>query len=155
MSVSEERALHYRRLDDEDIAPLVAADQEAYPDPWTHGMFGQEIQNGASHFYVARLGGEIAAYGGFWLVLDEAHITKITVLPQLRGQGFGRELLEWLLRRAESLGANVARLEVRESNAAARALYGAAGFREIGIRKGYYTQNNESAIVMSRPLRGT
>jgi ribosomal-protein-alanine N-acetyltransferase len=67
----------------------------------------------------------------------------------------GRELLDWLLRRAESMGANIARLEVRESNAAARALYEAAGFREIGIRKGYYTQNNESAVVMSLALRGT
>lgn len=155
MSVSEERALHYRRIFEDDIPELLLADQEAYPDPWTTGMFLQEINNGASQFFVARLSGQIAAYGGFWLVLDEAHITKITVLPQHRGQGVGRELLDWLLRRAESMGANIARLEVRESNAAARALYEAAGFREIGIRKGYYTQNNESAVVMSLALRGT
>ena len=155
MSVSEGRALQYRRIADEDIPHLLLADQEAYPDPWTTGMFRQEIQNGASEFFVARLGGEMAAYGGFWLALDEAHITKITVLPPYRGQGLGRELLDWLLRRAEMMGANIARLEVRESNVGARALYQAAGFVEIGLRKGYYAQNNEAAVVMSCALRGT
>lgn len=155
MSVSEQRALQYRRISEADIPDLLMADQEAYPDPWTQGMFRQEVQSSVSEFFVARRDGEIVAYGGFWLALDEAHITKITVLPQHRGQGVGRELLEWLMARAEGMGANIARLEVREGNTAARALYTAAGFHPIGIRKGYYASNNESAVVMSRRLRGT
>jgi ribosomal-protein-alanine N-acetyltransferase len=153
MSVSEERALHYHRIQEEDIPALLAIEQEAFPDPWTQGMFRQEIDNPCSEFFVVRLDGHIAAYVGFWLVLDEAHITKVTVADAFRKQGLGREVLAWLLHRAEQMGANIARLEVRESNTAARALYAAANFTENGIRKGYYAQSNESAVVMSRTLR--
>lgn len=154
MSVSEEQALVYHRLVEEELDALVTADQEAYPDPWTRGMFNQEIHNACSEFFVGRLQGELAVYGGFWLVLDEAHITKVTVLPQFRGRGLGKELLSWMLNRAETMGANIARLEVRESNHPARNLYAALGFEITGVRKNYYIQTNEAAITMNRALRG-
>ena len=154
MSVREELALEYLRIQESDIPELLAADQEGYPDPWTQGMFRQEIINPVSEFFVVRNDGNLVAYVGFWMALDEAHITKVTVLPAYRQRGIGREVLEWLLRRAEQMGANLARLEVRESNAPARALYVAAGFEQIGVRKGYYACDNEAAICMSKPLRG-
>lgn len=154
MSVREERALDFRRLTAEDIPAVLEADREAYPDPWSAGMFQQEIQNQCSEFFLGFLEEELVVYGGFWLVIDEAHITKITVVAEHRQRGHGRELLDWLLRRAESMGANLARLEVRESNTAARSLYTAAGFEEIGIRRGYYAKKDEAAIVMRLALRG-
>jgi len=153
MSISEEHAVAFRRLCEEDIADLLPIEHEAYPDPWTQGMFRQELTNQTSHFHVARLGTDIVGYCGFWLALDEMHITKVTVAESYRRRGFGHTLLSWLLHHAEGLGANVARLEVRESNEAAQRLYASLGFVEIGRRKGYYTANNETAIVMSRTLR--
>lgn len=155
MSVQEAQALEFRRLSEADIPAVVEADREAYPDPWSAGMFRQEITNQCSEFFLGFQGDELVVYGGFWLLIDEAHITKVTVVEKHRRTGRGRELLHWLLQRAEAMGANLARLEVRESNTTARALYTAAGFEEIGLRRGYYAQKNEAAVVMRKPLRGT
>jgi len=154
VSIGEERALEFRRLCEEDIPVLLEVEREAYPDPWTAGMFRQEITNQCSEFFLGFIDGQLAVYGGFWLIIDEAHITKVTVVPEQRQRGLGRALLDWLLTRAESMGANIARLEVRESNTPARTLYTSAHFEEIGIRRGYYAQKNEAAIVMHRYLRG-
>ena len=154
MSVREERALEFRRLCEADIEALLEIEREAYPDPWTAGMFRQEITNQCSEFFLGFCDDELVAYGGFWLIRDEAHITKVTVVPAHRQRGHGRTLLDWLLARSESMGANIARLEVRESNTPARSLYTTSGFDEIGVRRGYYAQKSEAAIVMHRYLRG-
>jgi ribosomal-protein-alanine N-acetyltransferase len=152
MSISEDRAVAYVRLCSDHVDTVLAMEQESYPDPWTQGMFCQEIVGSASSFYVVLRDGEIVGYGGFWLLLDEAHITKITVRPDLRGQGHGQELLDFLMGRAREQGAVSMRLEVRYSNHAAQGLYRANGFYEVGIRKGYYARSGEDAIVMVKSL---
>ena len=144
--------LMYEPLHEDHVAHMMPIERDAYPEPWTERMFRDEIQNARSHFFVARLEGELAGYGGFWLVLDEAHITSVTIKNDSRSQGYGRMLFEHLLDAARTAGANTATLEVRESNTPARNLYTSMGFRRVGIRKGYYPKTGEDAIVMSSEL---
>ncbi|HQM33732.1 MAG TPA: ribosomal protein S18-alanine N-acetyltransferase [Candidatus Hydrogenedentes bacterium] len=127
---------------------MMEIELEAYPEPWSRGMFREEIRNNRSYFYVMLQDGQLAGYGGFWLVLDEAHITSVTVRDSLRGRGLGRRLTQHLLEVAEGVGAHIATLEVRESNVRAQNLYKAFGFRQIGRRRGYYPKSGEDAIVM-------
>jgi ribosomal-protein-alanine N-acetyltransferase len=150
MSIGEELALRFVRLMPMHLPMLTAIEEEAYPDPWTLGMFRQELENTNSHFFTAYRGEELIGYGGFWLVLDEAHITKVTVAAAYRGQGLGRAIMGFLLRRSAEAGANTVRLEVRETNYPARRLYESLGFTEVARREGYYARTNETAVIMVR-----
>ena len=147
-----EPPLRYERLGHHHIEALLEIEIEAYPDPWTRGMFRQELVNPASRFFVAYEGERLVGYGGFWFVVDEAHITKLTVIPACRRRGLGEVLLRFLLSESTQVGATTARLEVRESNEPARHLYDRLGFTEVGIRKGYYRRTGEAAVVMVKTL---
>lgn len=102
-------AVRFVELDKEHVPRLLPLEHASYPDPWTHGMFLQEIHNGSSHFYLAYYGETLVAYGGFWLLLDEIHITKVTVAPPYRSRGLGRRLMGFL----EQCGWHVANLQMR------------------------------------------
>jgi len=149
MSISEETALRFERISEAHTERILAIEARCYPDPWTPGMVRQEIQNSTSHFFLAFRNGTLVGYAGFWLMLDEAHVTKVTVDIPYRRQGIARQIMEFLLEQAASHGATSARLEVREGNVAAQGLYAGFGFRVTGKRIGYYTRNNENALVMS------
>ena len=144
--------IRFEILTKEHIPQLIAIEHEAYPDPWTQGMFHQELKNGPSHFYLAFRGDDLLAYGGFWLLLDEIHITKLTVVRPFRRRGLGSLVMDFLEEFGQSIGAKTSRLEVRESNEAARVLYASAGYTEIGIRKRYYAASGEDAVVMAKEL---
>jgi len=145
-------ALRYVRFRREYLPALHAIEEASYPDPWTEGMFRQELTNASSHFYVVFLGEELIGYGGFWFVIGEAHITKLTVSEAYRGRGYGKELMEFLFQKGAALGAATFRLEVREGNIAARRLYAGLGFEEVGLRKGYYIRTNETAVIMEKAV---
>ena len=147
-------ALRFVSLEKEHVPRLLLLEHESYPDPWTQGMFLQEIHNGSSHFYLAYSGETLVAYGGFWLLLDEIHITKVTVAPPYRARGLGRRLMGFLEHCGWQAGGRVMRLEVRAGNAAARKLYEALGFAEVGVRRNYYLAAREDAIVMAKLLSG-
>ena len=98
---------------------------------------------------IVRAGGQAVAYGGLWLMVDEAHITTFAVLPQWRRQGIGGRLMVELMRLAVELHAQVVTLEVRLTNHAARGLYARFGFRPVGVRPRYYSDNNEDALIMT------
>ena len=134
------------------IDAMMAIEVEAYPEPWTAGMFRDEVRNPRSHFHVLLCEGEVIGYGGFWLVLDEAHITSVTVDRAFRRQGYGRRLTEFLLDKAVRAGATIATLEVRTTNLPARNLYLSLGFHPVGIRKNYYARSHEDAMVMIREM---
>ncbi|MBN2307582.1 MAG: ribosomal protein S18-alanine N-acetyltransferase [Candidatus Hydrogenedentes bacterium] len=144
--------LQYVPLAQEHLDRIMAIEVEAYPEPWTRGMFVDELRNPRSHFDVVFLDEALVGYGGFWLVLDEAHITSVTVCRDQRGRGYGRRLMEHLLERARTVGARLATLEVRMSNLTARNLYLSLGFRPVGIRKDYYPRSHEDAMVMLAEL---
>lgn len=153
MSISpKQRTLEYYPLDDCHLDQIMEIELEAYPEPWSRGMFREEIRNERSYFCVAIMNGVLVGYSGFWLVLDEAHVTSVTVAKGYRGRGYGRAQTLHLLEMAVERGARAVTLEVRDSNAHARDLYESLGFRAVGLRKGYYSKSHEDAIVMMKEL---
>ena len=144
--------LRFVRITEEHLDAVTAIEHEAYLDPWTQNMFRQEITNASAHFYVALIDGVVVGYAGFWLVLDEAHISSITIRSEYRGRGLGREELTFLLDTAANLGVREAILEVRVSNYRAQNLYKSMGFQTLYRRPGYYRGNNEDAFVMAKIL---
>lgn len=153
MSISpKQRTLEYEPLDDPHLDQIMEIEQEAYPEPWSRGMFREEIRNERSYFCVATMEGLLVGYSGFWLVLDEAHVTSVTVQEEHRGKGYGRAQTLHLLEVAAERGVRAVTLEVRDSNAPARNLYESLGFRKVGLRKGYYSKSHEDAIVMIKEL---
>jgi [ribosomal protein S18]-alanine N-acetyltransferase len=137
-----------------DIAAVHRIERASFPVPWPDYAFRQELEtNRLAHYLVVRVGGKAIAYAGIWLMVDEAHITTFAVLPEWRRRGIGGRLLLGLLRLAAEHGARVATLEVRISNVAARGLYQRFGFRPVGVRPRYYSDNAEDALIMtSAPL---
>ncbi|WP_433746645.1 ribosomal protein S18-alanine N-acetyltransferase [Falsibacillus pallidus] len=139
----------YRFMAVDDLEDVLKVEHESFTIPWSREAFYNEIENNQFAFYlVAELEGRIAGYCGVWLVLDEAHITNVAVLPDFRGKGIGLTLMEKMLKLAQEHGAKTATLEVRVSNLPAQSMYRKLGFQEGGIRKRYYTDNQEDALIM-------
>jgi ribosomal-protein-alanine N-acetyltransferase len=144
-----ESALEFRSMRYEDIPHVCEIEQEAFTTPWTSGAFHNELTNNQfAHYMILDIGGEVAGYGGMWLIMDEAHVTNIAIRDKYRGQKLGKRLLQELMRTASYLGAKRMTLEVRASNHIAQSLYDKLGFASAGIRRGYYTDNREDAIIM-------
>jgi len=132
-----------------DIDEVLEIEKLCFPTPWTRRAFVSELnENVYAHYIVARSNGRLAGYAGMWVILEEAHITNIAVHPAYRRQGLGRLLLHELMERARVRHATAMTLEVRTSNLVAQTMYTRAGFQVRGLRKGYYTDTKEDAIVM-------
>ncbi|MEW5762805.1 MAG: ribosomal protein S18-alanine N-acetyltransferase [Bacillota bacterium] len=133
----------------EHIDQVLEIEASSFPTPWPRQTFEFEVlYNELAEYVVAVEGGRVVAYGGMWLVLDEAHVTNVAVHPAYRGRHIGRALMLELIRRARARGATRMTLEVRPSNTVARNLYKSLGFVEKGVRKKYYQDNKEDAIIM-------
>jgi len=143
-------------LDYDDLEEVVEIESQSFPEPWSLAMFYHELVLPYSHFYVMRENsqekrkGKMVAYGGFWMVKDEAHITNFAVHPDYRSRGIGTKFLGILLEKAKNLRAKMATLEVRASNMIGQRLYEKWGFRKVRVRKGYYAYTGEDAIVMEK-----
>ena len=134
----------------EDVPDVHRIESASFPTPWPDYAFKQEIQtNRLAHYLVVKAGDETVGYGGMWLMVDEAHVTTFAVLPEWRRRGIGGRLMLELMHVALKLNAHIVTLEVRLSNHAARTLYGKFGFRPVGIRPRYYSDNNEDALIMT------
>lgn len=132
-----------------DIDAICAIEQEAFTTPWTSGAFYNElVNNHFAHYMVMEYGREIAGYAGMWIIMDEAHVTNIAVKTLYRGRKFGERLLTELQATARVLGAAKMTLEVRVTNEVAQNLYRKMGFHSAGVRRGYYTDNHEDALIM-------
>lgn len=116
--------------------------------PWTKESIEKELENKFARYLIAEKDGIVVGYAGVWLILDEGHITNIAVHPEFRGIGAGDMLLEALMELCRLEGINSMTLEVRRSNNIAQSLYKKHGFIEEGIRKNYYSDTNEDAIIM-------
>ncbi len=133
----------------DDIPRVLEIERQSFPTPWPYDAYTVELQeNRLAAYVVARVDEHIVGYAGMWVIMDEAHITTIAVDPVYRRQHVGDRLLIALLDAALDRRARWMTLEVRKSNDTAQALYKKYGFREFGIRKGYYSDNREDAIVM-------
>lgn len=134
----------------DDVPDVHRIERASFPVPWPDYAFRQELQaNRLAHYMVVRVLEETVAYGGLWMMVDEAHVTTFAVLPQWRRHGVGGRLMLEMARLARDLGARVMTLEVRLSNAPARSLYQQFGFRPVGVRPRYYSDNGEDALIMT------
>ena len=135
-----------------DLPAVHEIERQSFSTPWPEHAYKQELeQNKLAHYLVARYGERVVGFAGIWLLVDEAHITTFATRPQWRRQGVAERLLIALLDLAVARGANEATLEVRPSNAPAIKLYEKFGFRVVGVRPRYYTDNNEDALIMTTP----
>jgi ribosomal-protein-alanine N-acetyltransferase len=131
-----------------DLDDVLVVEHLSFTLPWSKRMFEDELSNPQAHYLVLELGEHVIGYGGFWKILDEGHITNIAVHRDFRGKSYGKKLLKALLEHARNLGIHALTLEVRVSNAAAIALYEGFGFEKAGVRKRYYADNQEDALIM-------
>jgi ribosomal-protein-alanine N-acetyltransferase len=169
----DDPALPYRvdPMQVSDLRQVMDIEREAFPSPWPASAYRYELtQNDLSTYLVLKLrqpaptsrGGVILpsrrclvepvlGYGGFWMIVDEAHISTIAVHSRWRGRGLGELMLVALIDAAIQRGASEATLEVRVSNLVAQNLYHKYAFDQVGRRKGYYHDNREDALIMTTP----
>ncbi|MFS0558987.1 ribosomal protein S18-alanine N-acetyltransferase [Brevibacillus sp. 179-C9.3 HS] len=141
--------LEYRYMTMQDVGAVAELERLAFTTPWPHDAFVNELtRNPNARYVVVVHQNRVIAYCGMWIVIDEAHITNIAVHPLFRGKKVGLALMIKMMGVAKMQGAHSMTLEVRPSNTAARNMYIKLGFKEHGRRKGYYSDNNEDAIIM-------
>lgn len=146
------RRYEFARLGPEELPRLLALERLCFSHPWTERQFLLGLANKAFFVFGLKNGQELAAYCSFHAAAGEMEILNIAVDPPLRRGGLARRLLGLVLQICRNLGIEQGYLEVRRSNAAARALYEAFGFVECGVRKAYYPDNGEDAVLMRLDL---
>lgn len=137
----------------EQMAAVAAIERASFSDPWPEHAFREALVRERTFFATAcddGGGGRVLGYVIAWFVLDEGEIGNVAVAPEARGAGIGAALLDAAIAEARAQRVGVLHLEVRESNAVARALYAARGFEEVGRRRGYYRRPPEDAILLRR-----
>jgi ribosomal-protein-alanine N-acetyltransferase len=133
-----------------DVPAVQAIERASFTTPWPDDAYRSELRsNRLATYVVARLGERIVGFGGLWVMVDEAHITTFAVHPAWRRRGIGERLLLALLDTALAQRAREATLEVRLSNVPARRLYEKYGFRPVGVRPHYYSDDGEDALIMT------
>lgn len=137
-----------------DLDNVMVIEGLCFPNPWPRRIFEMEIESHRAFNLIARLDGVLIGYIISWKIYDEVHILNIAVHPEFREHGIGKQLLQECLYYFRENKAKYAILEVRESNLTAQNLYKKFGFNKIGIRKNYYSDNEEDAIVMMLVLDG-
>jgi len=141
-----------------DLDRVMEIETAVYPFPWTRGNFSDSLKSGHDAWVFESAAGAPAGIVGYAVVMwlpDEIHLLNLSVDAALQGRGHGRAMLDWLCSDARGRGARSILLEVRPSNAPARALYAARGFAQIGLRRGYYPAadgTREDALVLRREL---
>jgi ribosomal-protein-alanine N-acetyltransferase len=142
----------YRPITLGDIAEIMAIERTAYAYPWSERFFRQEMQVECARSFLAESEGRIAGYILFWLMPGEIDIHNIAVHKDFRRRGLGRSLLENVIIEARNRAATRITLEVRKSNTGAQKLYESVGFTVSGVRKGYYSDDGEDALLMTLEL---
>lgn len=135
-----------------DLDRVVEIEKASMPSPWSKELFDEELKRGAAHYFVVEEEGRVAGYMGYWEAPQEAHIINLAVAPEFRNKGLGQRMMEQCLDFATKRGAQLATLEVRQSNETAQRLYAKCDFRVVAIRKKYYSDNQEDAIVMIKEM---
>jgi len=144
-----------RTLKRDDLPAVLEIERRSFGQPWSRAFFEKELSTPFARLVAAVDEGALrpclAGYTCRWRVTDEVHLLNVAVHPEYRGTGIGRRLVEAVLEEARTGGARVVFLEVRAGNVVARRLYRRLGFRDIGVRRGYYGPGQD-AIVMELDL---
>ncbi len=137
----------------EHLPGVLAIERASYPAPWSETAFTNEMTSSASVTIVAVAGQSVAGFLVGWIAADQLHVANIAVEAGYRRRGIGNGMMAWLLEEAVRRGCATSTLEVRESNQAGRSMYRKLGFRSVALRKSYYSNPVEDAVVMVKSLR--
>jgi ribosomal-protein-alanine N-acetyltransferase len=151
LGISEPEAprLEVTRMRRRHLRGVMAIERQVYPRPWSPNLFLSEMSESRNRCYlVARIDREVVGYAGMICYGDEAHVTNIAVDPMHQRHKIASRLLHDIVRQAIEMGAQAVSLEVRVTNWGAQRLYGRFGFRPVGVRKNYYQEINEDALIM-------
>jgi len=140
----------YRKMVSDDVPAVYAIELATFPTPWTLDSFYYEVHENQYAHYVLAIDEEdhIIGFCGMWMVVDAAQITNVAVIESARGRGIGEGLMREAMRIAQQNEMEIMSLEVRVTNTVAQNLYRKLDFQDGGLRKGYYTDNGEDALVM-------
>lgn len=145
--------IRFREMEEEDLKQVLCIERQSFPSAWSSGLFLHEMKNSMAGTMVAEAetegGSEILGYTCFWRIGEEIHITNIAVDPRYRRKGVGEQMLKRIMVAARDEGVRAMTLEVRVSNVAAQSMYRKLGFVSLGVRKRYYSDNGEDAIIMT------
>lgn len=136
------------KMTKEDIDGILEVENSSFSVPWTRGSFEGEIKNSRANYLVAKIDEKIVGYVGVWIILDEGHITNVAVHKDYRSQKIGDKLVSEIINLCKEKNVVSITLEVRSSNTIAQNLYKKYGFTFAGIRKEYYSDNKEDALLM-------
>lgn len=140
-----------RQADEQDIDAITTLEEACFDVPWSRDSIRQELTENKLAFYViAELDGQVVGYAGMWRVIDEGHINNVAVLPEQRRRNIASAIIAVMIEFSEAQGVRRFTLEVRSSNETAKALYRKFDFKEEGVRRGYYKDNGEDAVIMWR-----
>jgi ribosomal-protein-alanine N-acetyltransferase len=179
ITIPDNLPTHVEPMTPADLGDVLEIERASFPSPWSARAYEYELRyNDMAHYFVARAPSRLppfdergmwswlkrafrpppaddplmmVGYIGYWLMAGEAHISTIAVHPNMRGRSYGELLLSFVIADAARRGAHVATLEVRVSNTNAQHLYSKYGFDKVGLRKAYYSDNNEDAFIMTTP----
>ncbi len=136
-----------------DLGDILKIEKLSFSTPWSKQAFLSELlDNDRAYYLVAKVNDRAVGYIGIWLVAGEGHITNVAVHPEYRRRGIGHQLLTAVERLASERGVTRLTLEVRVSNEAAQSLYRKLGYAPAGIRRRYYRDNDEDALIMWKDL---
>ena len=137
----------------DDIDGVFEVEKNCFEDYWSKDSFKKELSNNLAKYLVAKVDGKVAGYVGIWFVVDEGHITNVSLHEDYRGQKIGDKLIKELVQVCKDNKIVSMTLEVRTSNTVAQNLYRKYGFKMAGIRKEYYSNNKEDAIIMWNDIK--
>jgi len=136
------------KMAESDLNGVLKVEEESFSIPWSKKSFIDELKNDKALYLVAKINDKVVGYIGTWIILDEAHITNIAVSSEFRNQKIGDKLVSKLIEMCREKNIVSMTLEVRNSNLVAQKLYKNHGFKLAGIRKEYYSDNKEDALIM-------
>ncbi len=149
-----EHPVYFREIQSADMGEIMTIERASFTSPWSARFFLEEIRVSCAKFVLAEMAGRIVGYIIYWQLPKEVDIHNLAVHPAYRRRGIGHSLLSSAIDSAKGQGSNRVTLEVRKSNQAAQQLYHTLGFVERGVRKGYYSDDGEDALVMVLDLDG-
>ena len=132
------------------VSQIARLEAQCFSDPWSEKSIASELENPLSLWLVAEENDQVFGYVGSQTVLDESDMMNVAVDPRFRRQGIARALIETLIAELSKMGSRCLRLEVRVSNENARALYARMGFQQLGLRKNYYHNPKEDALILGK-----
>ena len=142
--------MNITRMNEDHVSQVAALEKLCFSDPWSENSVASELENPLSLWLIAEENGMVCGYVGSQTVLDETDMMNIAVHPDCRRRGVASALIGELVNQLRERGSHVLRLEVRESNVHAISLYESMGFTQLGLRKNYYRNPKENALILGR-----